>query len=193
MKTINPINPITSFSRHALKRIDQRCKLTETELTGILDSGLFVDLGIEAGNNRHHLLCFSEIDNEFFVAIQDRFIGRVVTVLPLDYHKNLEPAMSRKITESSKEEARNMIIESNKVDVVIPRIWVSALYLDDTGNQKVKQITKDGISVYHAESERITNKSKLVTMITDKGISIDSVHGLSIRLGKNATPIFVEL
>ena len=101
------MNKITHFSKHAMERIQLRSKLHLADIARILDAGKFVDTGCEPGFNRHHLLFYSRKDDQFFVAIQDRFIGKVITLLPLDYHQNL----AWKISEAQRVEAKSMIME----------------------------------------------------------------------------------
>ena len=83
------MNRITYFSKHALKRLDQRSVLTFYELAKILDCRVFVEIGSEPGFNREHRLFYSVKDKSYYVAIQDAHTGSVVTVLPPDYHQNI--------------------------------------------------------------------------------------------------------
>ena len=76
-------------SYHAAKRISQRTSMDILQLMSLLDNDACVNIGQYAGSHRRHLLFFSPIDNFYYVAIQDERYGKIITVLPPAYHKNL--------------------------------------------------------------------------------------------------------
>ena len=48
-----------------------------------------MNIGQYAGSYRRHLLFFSPKDKFCYVAIQDERYGKIITVLPPAYHRNL--------------------------------------------------------------------------------------------------------
>jgi hypothetical protein len=96
---------LAHFSRHARRRLGQRCRMSSGELAEILDRRLAVNTGRKPGFEKVHLLFFSPRDDAYFVAIQDRLAGTVVTVLPLDYHEQL----AWPVTDEQRAEARRLI------------------------------------------------------------------------------------
>jgi hypothetical protein len=76
-------------SSHAAKRIAQRTSMNILELMSLLDNGACVNIGQHAGSYRRHLLFFSPKDKFCYVAIQDERNGKIITVLPPAYHRNL--------------------------------------------------------------------------------------------------------
>lgn len=72
-------------SSHAAKRTSMNI----LELMSLLDNGVCVNIGQYAGSYRRHLLFFSPKDKFCYVAIQDERYGKIITVLPPAYHRNL--------------------------------------------------------------------------------------------------------
>lgn len=72
-------------SSHAAKRTSMNI----LELMSLLDNGAYVNIGKYAGSYRRHLLFFSPKDKFCYVAIQDERNGKIITVLPPAYHRNL--------------------------------------------------------------------------------------------------------
>ncbi|MDO5770241.1 MAG: hypothetical protein Q4P13_12115 [Psychrobacter sp.] len=89
-------------STHAARRISERISLSSLQLMSMLDNEGYVDIGHHAGLHRRHLLFYSPKDDCCFVAIQDARYGKVVTVLPLDYHRKLAWAVSLEQCELAK-------------------------------------------------------------------------------------------
>ena len=80
---------ITHLSKHGLKRLTERTNIREYELINLIDKNRCLNIGVEPVFNKAHWLFYSERDNDYFVAIRDEFTGEVVTILTLEYHKNL--------------------------------------------------------------------------------------------------------
>ena len=76
-------------SSHAAKRINQRTSMDTQTVMDLLDANVCVNIGQHAGSYRRHMLFFSPEDKFYYVAIQDSRNGKVITVLPPAYHKNL--------------------------------------------------------------------------------------------------------
>lgn len=79
----------TSSSHHAKLRVAQRTSLSTEEVLSLIERGLCVRTGVAPASNREHLAFYSKPDDTVFVAVHDRLFGRLITVLPLDYHRNL--------------------------------------------------------------------------------------------------------
>jgi len=90
-------------SFHARKRIAQRTSIDLLKLMSYLDADVCVNMGYHAGMHRRHLLFYSAPDDTCFVAIQDPRYGKVITVLPLEYHRRLAWAVSDEQCELAKQ------------------------------------------------------------------------------------------
>lgn len=73
------------FSRHATDRLLEFLSLNAMEVGQILDDELFVLIG-EEGQRKVHKLFWSKPDLSWFVAVQDKLDGEVITILPVHYH-----------------------------------------------------------------------------------------------------------
>lgn len=83
------IGRFSYLSSHAVERLRQRTQMTPDEMNHLLDHNGYFKLGSHAGFYRIHLLFYSPKDDNFFVAIQDERMGKVVTILPINYHDKL--------------------------------------------------------------------------------------------------------
>lgn len=79
----------TYLSNHATKRLVERTNLSVKFIKDSIDFGFAVDSGTEPIFNKKHWLIYDQKGNEFFFAIQDLFTGMIITILTVDYHKNL--------------------------------------------------------------------------------------------------------
>lgn len=77
------------LSSHAIERLGERTQMNVDEMNHLLDHQGYFKLGSHAGFHRVHLLFYSPKDENFFVAIQDERMGKVVTILPTAYHDKL--------------------------------------------------------------------------------------------------------
>lgn len=82
------LNQERTLTTHASQRLNERTRISEEEFHSILYDKIVV-CGVEARENKRHLLFFSPIDNTHFVAVEDYKYAVIITVLPLDYHENL--------------------------------------------------------------------------------------------------------
>lgn len=156
-------------------------------------------MGSKPGFNRDHLLFYSAPDDDFFVAIQDRLTGTVVTVLPLDYHSNLAWDVSPEDCDIAKNIYVMASIEgAHKKSTSNATLFIiSGHFLDDEGNQKTKVIIKIDSSQY---DNRIINFLSdkdfffnLNGLFSEKGINPERVFGFTIRLGNRGEPITIDL
>jgi hypothetical protein len=121
-------------SFHARKRIAQRTSLDILKLMSYLDAEVCINIGYHAGMHRRHLLFYSAPDDTCFVAIQDPRYGKVVTVLPLEYHRRLAWAVSEEQCELAKQryyayiEAQEALqrLKSEKEYATAPKVKLNA-------------------------------------------------------------------
>lgn len=192
------MSAFTFYSKHSLQRIEQRSKISTEDLSLILDSGLVVNVGCEPGFDRQHLLFFSPDDNQCFVAIQDRYIGKVVTVLPLDYHENIAWKVSEEQCQKAQQKMQDFSnVKSASFETSPPKkVLLSALYLDENQKQKVKGLGKDAQALFDIETGQLVKEKgtfkRMCQFIKNAGLNPDIVYGLSVRLGKKGMPSYVE-
>jgi hypothetical protein len=101
-------NIFTSLTRHAYVRVRQRTSMTCEGVKSLIDQGLCVHTGVTPGTNKEHLAFYSQPDDAVFVAIHDYLRGRVISVLPLDYHRNL----AWPITDSDCTKAKALVVDA---------------------------------------------------------------------------------
>lgn len=190
------MNRFANFSRHALLRLSERSKLTFYELSKILDCNMFLSIGVEPVFNRDHRLFYSEVDESFYVAIQDKYTGSVVTVLPPEYHKNLAWKIKQADYEEAIEISRNPtqdfldydIPESDESTVFV----VSAIY-NTLDGQRVKSLFKQKSENYGDEITKFVKDENFYTMTMDsiasKKLEKESVWGISVKRGKSGIPV----
>lgn len=194
------MNRFTHFSRHALKRIEQRTSLTYLEIAKILDCHMFVDIGREPGFNREHRLFYNIKDSAHFIAIQDIHTGGVVTILPLDYHENISWKIKGNQLKAAQLIASKPTIEYENYEKVdsdkhLPSIFIIAAHFnDEEGNQKTKEILKIEAEQYNRDLPLLLKCESLEMRVNEsfvkKGISSASVWSVSIRLGKNGERVY---
>lgn len=146
-------------SYHAAKRISQRTSMEISELMSALDNEACVNIGQYAGSHRRHLLFYSPKDKFCYVAIQDERYGKIITILPPAYHKNLawkitdeqyELAKARYESYAELVSAQTKVIKLKK-ETPPPeprsshRMWIQALYISE--DQKPKRKTLFRMSV----------------------------------------------
>lgn len=193
-----------NFSRHAFKRVAQRTLLSCEEIAEILDRGLAVNTGQRPGFDRVHLIFYSHVDNDYFVAIQDVITGTVITILPLDYHENLAWGIS----EADRESAREIILAAHaaaKPSTVekpsardAPKVFVIAgQYLDEDDRQKTKLLLKTPSDLYDNDLKKLLGDNTIIQEIeksaSDKGIPIERMFAISVRHGKRGLPMTINL
>jgi hypothetical protein len=187
-----------NFSRHAFKRVAQRTLLSCEEIAAILDRGLFVNTGQRPGFNRVHLVFYSHLDNDYFVAIQDVTTGTVITILPLDYHETLAWGISAADCERAKEIllAAPPLEEPRVRDA--PKVFViSVQYLDEDDRQKSKLLLKIPCCLYNNDLKKLLNDNTIIQEVeksaSDNGISTERMFAISVRHGKRGSPVTIDL
>lgn len=97
------IGRFSYLSSHAIERLEERTQMTPDEMNHLLDHNGYFKLGSHAGFHRVHLLFYSPKDENFFVAIQDERMGKVVTILPVNYHNKLAWRISQDDCDQAKQ------------------------------------------------------------------------------------------
>lgn len=184
------------LSIHAFMRVSQRIRLTPETVMQLLDSGAVVNVGRETATNRDHLLFYSDADHACFVAIQDHLTGQVVTVLPLDYHDNL----AWPVTAAQQEQARHRAMTMPRVcfSAGFANFEIRAHYLCPA-EQRMKTANLGRIP--RTDSLPCTQKLMLsdvlqqhiVDKMADKPIAWADLLNFSVRAGKEAIPVFLNV
>lgn len=178
----------THFSKHALERITQRVVLKPAEIADQVDRKLTVNIGKAPGFNKHHLLIYSEPDQACFVIVQDCLTGEVITLLPLDYHKNLAWG----VTEAQCLKAKK--IYDDRPEPVGPPL---NFHVSVSGNGRSKKLLKISGEPYNNDLQRfLRDKSWLVQLeaaAVHARIQLDDVV-VAIKSGnhKGTQPLFIE-
>ena len=188
----------THFSQHANKRVLQRTRLSPQHLARVLDHKLVVNTGTEPGLPREHLLFYSTPDECCFVAIRDTMTGKVVTVLPLEYHQNLAWVVSPAQVQMAKDLASENVAEvpSLAVEPIVPAVpcmlVVSCSYAGERGNSLFKVLMKVNASRYQRDIKTFVccpeTPALLDTAALSKGIDPQRMLSLSVRLGNKGFP-----
>lgn len=194
-KEINLGSCFTNFSTHAFDRLSERTSFTQEQLVFWLDHEMYFNLGNKPGIPKQHLLFYSPIDEEYFVAIRDEQTGTVVTVLPLKYHQRLAWEVSEYDKSRAREKisvlefSRKACLDANKT------LRVSVTFLDISGCRRTKSILKLPIGGFGFDIDQIKNDKSLKVMLKNGivDISYSVLIGFSFRLGKSGHPIFLDL
>jgi hypothetical protein len=188
----------THFSQHAHKRVLQRTHLSLQRLALVLDQKLVVNTGTEPGLQREHLLFYSIPDADCFIAVRDSMTGKVVTVLPLEYHENLAWKVSLSQVQMAKELAcgvnsRPKSATANPSAPTGPSMLVvSCSYVDACGNYRVMVLVKVKASLYDSDINTFMRNPETSDLIDaaaqSKNLNPERMLILSVRLGNNGTP-----
>lgn len=194
------MNLLRRFTEHAMERVEERLRMEPRDILNVLNWDLAVTIGRE--NNRYHKLFFSEVDQDWFVAICDERTREVVTVLPYDYHNRWvisQGAMdeAREIAESGK---KKDIIESFVEDIperpdpndstrtltrvinVLGRFW------DHNGHLCRRRICRLSVEEFGSDKETLLSNPEVVDRIklAFKEVNHDNltVHSLYFKFGR---------
>jgi len=194
------------FSKHALKRIKQRTKLSCFTIADMLDFGLAVHIGSEIVFDRKHWLFYSSLDDCCYVAIQDPLTGLVVTVLPVDYHENLAwkvlDAQLAQAKEISSQDISHLIHQSSTPsvklheDIAPSTIILKAHYLSEQGYMKTSLLAKIKADDYDGDLLNFVKDESFDAEVEfhckKKCIAPLTVSLLSLALGKKGEPLRVD-
>jgi hypothetical protein len=186
----------TILSKHAMVRNHQRTSMHEKEIVRLLGEGRVVNTGSKPGLTKNHLLFYSKTDDACFVAIQDQVDGKIVTILPLDYQRNL----AWKITEEQQVEAKRLAVgmPDTDDDGNTKAIIIKAHYYDGYSNsQKTRTICKKPSVFCDGELHKVVKDESIVAeverILEEKALSLKNVFAISARLGENGNPVFRDL
>tara|TARA_R110002073_G_scaffold331145_1_gene515644 strand:+ start:18034 stop:18861 length:828 start_codon:yes stop_codon:yes gene_type:complete len=202
-------------SSHAAKRIAQRTSMDILELMSLLDNGACVNIGQYAGSYRKHLLFFSPKDKFYYVAIQDERYGKIITVLPPAYHKNLAWRIKDEQYQLAKERHESYIkavtvaAQSKECHKLFephtnsegPRkykILVQALYISESLKTKRKTLLRIPVDFHIDDFEKSVKeliKDLALYEEIDKGIKRkrlfqDTIYALCFRQEKDAAVFY---
>lgn len=181
------------ISKHAHQRLSERVKFSTKELSFWLDNGIYHDLGSKPGIHKKHLLVYSAEDQNYFVVIQDQYDGEVITILPLEYHKNL----AWEVSEVDKAKARNkaalMEAKTSSSQIVGKTIVINAYYLNEDGNVRTKAIYKTPTKKATLNINEIMKSHELCAELRSKidQMVMSELLGFVFRFGRDGDPIFV--
>ena len=194
----------TKFTKHATSRIEKRTRLSIKQLADILDSEQPVYVGCNKGTSRIHRLLYSGKDDEFFVAVQDRRSGDVITLLPIDYHENLAwkvSARKLKVALRKAEKKRDEKIEppttaSIKCDPASTFLF-KAYYNHSNGTLRVKRLGTLASAPYKNDISELLKDpqlfAKMIRMGERKAVDASSLSFLTVQYGKSGDPVVLTL
>lgn len=186
----------THLSKHAACRLKERTVFKENEIVALLDSDLYVRLGVETGFEREHCLIYCEIKNEYYVAVRDIKCGTVITVLPLNFHQNLSWKLDRScltVNSESLRRARTAAVYKIKNGDMPFYISLKVRYITTCGKLKTATMKKFSAAKYGYNPERILeNQNKIQNLFSRwlrKNNPVKIVDIIS-SMGRTATPRF---
>jgi len=94
------------LSDHASQRLIERTSVSPLKLCELLNNDEVINIGVY--DTRISKLFFSSADNKFFIAIQDQISGSVITILPIEYWKNL----SKKYFNVNREVSKSKLLDA---------------------------------------------------------------------------------
>lgn len=158
------------LSKHASCRLQQRTGFKEDKIIALLDADCYIRLGIETGFDREHCLIYCELKNEHYVAVRDIRCGTVITVLPLDYHKNLCWKINNSCLTVDVELLRRArvaaVYKINNGNMPF-HISLKVRYITPSGELKTNTMKKFSAAKYSYNPEQILeNKSKIQNLLS---------------------------
>ena len=188
--SIRKRNKFTHFSEHALQRIKERTRMSESKIARKIDTAKAVDIGDEPGLNRKHWLFYSLYDDSCFVAIQDSITGLVITVLTIEYHERIAWKIDADHILTAK--GRN----SKKItNTGVKIIYIKARYKSNN-KFKVKTLYKLNACDYGYDLKEVTVSNSFEADIKRacerNKIEIDQVLQVVLTMGNNGEPMFID-
>jgi hypothetical protein len=194
----------TYFSKHAYMRIAQRTLLSFDQIAFILDKGYFVNTGTEPGFNRDHLVFYSHKDETCFVAIRDHYSGKIVTILPLDYHHNLAwPISEQALNKARQIYPFNLLDEKLKEKLVIEqkesqlRIYLTFHFFSEDEKRKSKPLISVVSEQLPEKIDQVIKDVDAYSLAQQKALTLnipwEKVSGVSARVGRRGSMEFFDL
>lgn len=182
------------FSEHAVLRIKQRTKMTPTDILNLISNGGALNMGTKPGIPKRHLLFYSPVDDNCFVAIQDESDGTVITVLPVDYHANLAWEVTPELEDDAKSlyanaTTRNLIDSPSPLHEQPHNFVVSCRYYDANLLIKTKRLFSVPLEPYESDVDSLVScrqfRLQIVTHATAMGIMPSMLEDIYVRIGSN--------
>ena len=217
------MSKFTFLSNHATVRLEDRTKMTNTEIRDLMDKKLFVVIASLPGLNKRHCLFYSEKDDSCFVIIQDSLAGTVITILPLNYHAKLAYEVKEKDCEKAKKiyfdykekpKGKELKIKKLKIkDNLEPKFGLVTIISESTGptpafkvvlhliGDEGKMKVKDLVKIHSKEYSHSVNKliespelTKIIDQVcADKNINIERVYGITIKHNRTMIHKYIEI
>ena len=179
------MSPIT-FTWHACVRAQERLSLTQAEIGKILEDRHCLNIGEEQKTTTlEHLLFYSEPDDTCFVAINDKAVNEIITILPIDYHENV----AWKISTEAQKMAKKLIVQEPAKSVVASKKLPKSFVLAAMPHTTTKWITLGTYPTegFNADGELFAISDVFHEVIGDrlfdKGVVCDLAK-VSIRNGR---------
>lgn len=181
----------STLTKHAKQRLDQRTKLTPEMFNVILRDKAYLNLGNKPGMTREHLLFYSSVDSECFVAIRDSINGDIVTILTKEYHENLAWDITDEDCFMAK---RQVLYCAKEKDHKTRTLHISVSYLNTENQRKTKKIHgiqdfKGNAALYLKETLDI---NQIIQAAREKGVT-GELTGVIAKLGKSGPLEFKDI
>ncbi len=182
------------FTHHAGYRTKQRCTLTQAQITQLLGFNLAVKIGESIGTLREYWLFYSPSDDAYFVVVQDKLGGAVITLSPLAYHEQRHDKVFQHHLDAAKALLPTVdTLTHFKLPTEPAKLHLSVT-LDLDGQHKVKNIgtlnPRDCGCDPALWLESTTCKPIILKLLKEKAIDVNTVKGVVLRLVRNGDPIF---
>ena len=154
------MSSIRTFRKHALDRVLERLHMEPRDVLHMINWDFVVLLGEEG--DKVHKLFYSEVDQNWFVAISDEETKEIVTVLPYDYHNRwriapgaLEQARKVATKGCKKEEAKQNPIVGTGQNQSASVVTVRGYFRMPDGGVKHKTLCRLAISEYGSDLDAL--------------------------------------
>lgn len=213
------VGRFTYTSKHARRRIWQRVGLTLGQVIQMIERGVSVHLGMAPASNREHLAIYSPVDDQVFVAVRNKLTGIIITIWPLEYHRNLawevteadqarakrryeEWSADQDRLEKQRKEARAASLAAvgstppNAEATAKPAAYIVKGSYRDADGYKTKVLFKESSAGYEGTHEFVARSpsiEKLDDVARELGIDPASITLLSIQLGNKGDRLLVPI
>lgn len=192
----------TCFTRHSLERILQRTKLSPKQIAAYLNNNVYIIIGNEPASNREHRIFYSEADESFYIAIQDRLTGSVVTILTKEYYENIFRKISQVDLSAAVKRAKISIGWLKKHGIPSPKesypntFFISIFYKNKDGKIKCNSLkikANPFLNEIDIMLKTMDLNKKIISHISEIDIKPTDVLYVTIKLGKLGRPVDFEL
>lgn len=119
------------LTQHSIERIEERLSMPLQNVQRLLKNGFAVHLGVSSRySGRIYRLFYSEQDENFFIAVQQKNDGAIITILPAKTklpitHK--QPRTKPIVTQQARREARKLYFDSKQIKTVAQSVLEKSL------------------------------------------------------------------